>query len=110
MSILFVAFMRIVIFRMFFKCFIPVQILLVVDYLSVKDVCFFFSFFKDVDFDGKFFRSLVFERSLCSYPRLEDKDVVRAQFNKRLKETLRARISSVIFQFFLAKIRKLTWH
>ena len=25
---------------------------------------------------------------------------MRAQFNKRLKETLRARISSVIFQFF----------
>ena len=35
---------------------------------------------------------------------------VRAQFNKRLKETLRARISSVIFQFFLAKTRKLAWH
>ena len=28
---------------------------------------------------------------------------VRAQFNKRLKETLRARISSVIFQFFFGQ-------
>ena len=35
---------------------------------------------------------------------------VRAQFNKILKETLRARISSVIFKFFLAKTRKLAWH
>ena len=35
---------------------------------------------------------------------------VRAQFNKRWKETIRARISSVIFKFFLAKARKLAWH
>ena len=35
---------------------------------------------------------------------------VRAQINKRLKETLRSRVSSVAFKIFLAKTRKLAWH
>ena len=35
---------------------------------------------------------------------------VRAQINKRLKKTLRSRISSVTFKKNLAKTRKLAWH
>ena len=36
--------------------------------------------------------------------------LVRAQINKRLKETLRSRVSNVTFKIFLAKARKLAWH
>ena len=35
---------------------------------------------------------------------------VRAQINKRLKETLRSQVSSITLKKILAKTRNLAWH
>ena len=64
-----------------------------------------FKIFMNTNFDDFHYETSSKRRSLTPAYQTQrfkkgSSKVVRAQFNKRLKETLRARISSVIFRFF----------